>query len=206
MSLFQEIKSIGDDLHARELLRLVIEDKCPGRVAVTASLRAPSLVVLKMIADIDPAMPVIFCQPGVLLKESAAYRERIVKLLGLTNISVSHGSAAPPLPGDADHGERMWVECELGHGRIFEVLHLNEELAGYDCWISAVYHQPRSTQIRHKVDIDGRLILIDPLADWSKDDIRRFMRANRIPYHPRAVRPVPAPVTGVQAPAPTYHF
>ena len=206
MTLVQEIRSVSPDLSTPDLLRFLIKDRFPGKTVVTASLRAPSIVVLKLVADIDPDCPVAFCHPGYLFPESLAYRERIVEQLGLTDVSVSRGGETDVVPGDHDHVERMWAESRDGTGRVFEIVHLNETLAPYDCWISAVYHMPRAPEVRQRVDVYGRLIGVDPLVHWSKDDIRAFMRENKLPFHPRALRPKPAVPKGAQPVPPSYSY
>ncbi len=206
MTIYQDIRSISPDLSAPDLLRHLILDRFPGKTLVTASLKAPSLVVLKMVADIDPATPVVFCRRGFQFPESRAYRERIVDLLGLENISQSTGGEVEVPPGDIDHCERMWSETEDGMARSYEICHLNRSLAPYDCWISAVYHMPRSPHIEQRVDVESRLIRVDPLLRWSRDDVRAFMREHELPFHPRAIRRRPEPPAESQPLPPTYHF
>ncbi len=206
MTIYQDIRSISPDLSAQDLLRHLILERFPGKTLVTASLKAPGLVVLKMVADIDPATPVVFCRRGFQFPESRAYRERIVDLLGLENISQSTGREVEVLPGDIDHCERMWSETEDGMARSYEICHLNRTLAPYDCWISAVYHMPRSPHIEQRVDVESRLIRVDPLLRWSRDDVRAFMREHELPFHPRAIRRRPEPPAESQPLPPTYHF
>ena len=206
MTVYQDIRSISPDLSAEELLRHLILERFPGKTIVTASLKAPGLVVLKMVADIDPATPVVFCRRGFQFPESRAYRERIVDLLGLENISETSGGEAEVLPGDIDHSERMWSETEDGMARSYEICHLNRTLAPYDCWISAVYHMPRSPHIEQRVDVESRLIRVDPLLRWSRDEVRAFMRTHGLPFHPRAIRRRPEPPAESQPLPPTYHF
>lgn len=206
MSLVQEIRSVSPELSTPELLRFLIRERFPGKTVVTASLRAPSVVVLKLVADVDPACPVVFCHPGHLFPESLAYRERIVELLGLSNVTASSGGEVEVVPGDHDHVERMWAEAGDGVGRVFEIVHLNETLAPYDCWISAVYHMPRPPEVKQRVDVYGRLIGIDPLVHWSQDDVRAFMREQGLPFHPRAARPKPAAPVEQQPIPPTYNY
>ncbi len=206
MSVFQEIRSVSKDLSTAELLRALIKEKFPGKTVVTASLRARSVVVLKMIADIDPATPVVFCRPGTLFPESRDFRARIVEQLGLTTISESRGGEAAVRPGDDDHYENMWAEYLTGHGRVHEIVHLNDTLAPFDCWISAVYHFSRQPQAHHRVDVEGRLIRVDPLIRWSQDYVRGFMRKHGLPFHPRAAGRRPAPTQQDGACPPTYHF
>ena len=179
MSVYQDIRSVSPDLSTPDLLRFLIAERFPGKTLVTASLKAPSIVVLKLVADIDPATPVVFCGRGFQFPESDLYRARIVELLGLTNVSQTKGGEVDVLPGDLDHSERMWAESRDGLGRSYEIVHLNQTLAPYDCWISAVYHVPPPPQLTHRVEVEGRLIRVDPLNRWSKDEVRAFMREHK---------------------------
>ncbi len=193
MSVFHDIRSVSPELSTPDLLRFLIKEMFAGKTLVTASLKAPSVVVLKLVADIDPATPVVFCVRGFEFPESGVYRKRIVERLGLENVRQTRRGEIEVLPGEYDHCERMWVESRDWPTRSFEIVHLNQTLAPYSCWISAVYHVPPSPDVSHRVDVERRLIRVDPLIRWTKDDIRAFMREHKLPFHPRAVRPKPAP-------------
>lgn len=188
MTLKDDIRSVSAHLDTPELLRYLIRERFPGKTVVTASLRAPSIVVLKMISTIDPATPVIFCHRPPVFEESIEYRTRIVELLGLSNVTLSEGHETVVRPGDADHCERMWIQYRDMPGRSFELLHLNDCLARYRCWISAVYHIERPSYVQNRVDVDGRIIKVDPLIRWTKDQVREFMRSHDLPYHKMAER------------------
>jgi phosphoadenosine phosphosulfate reductase len=206
MSVYRDIRSVSPDLSTPDLLRLLIEERFAGKTLVTASLKASSVVVLKLVADIDPATPVVFCGRGFQFPESDVYRKRIVELLGLENVSQTKGGEVEVLPGDYDHCERMWAESRDGQGQSYEIVHLNQTLAPYSCWISAVYHMPSPPRLTHRVDVESRLIRIDPLIRWTKDDVRAFMREHELPFHPRAIRRRPAPSLEEQAIPPSYNY
>ena len=194
MSHLSELKAETATMDTAACLRHLITERFPGRCLVTASLRASSQAVLRMVADIDPATPVVFCKPGFLLPESRGYRRRIVKLFGLANIAVSRGGESEVLPGDLDHYERMWSETDDGFSRIFEIVQLNRTLADYDCWISAVYHMGLPAAGEARIEREGRLIRVNPLTGWTRADVSAFMDARDIPFHPRAKRSQPKPV------------
>jgi len=206
MSVYQDIRSVSPDLSTADLLRLLITDKFAGKTVVTASLKAPSVVVLKMVADIDAAMPVVFCVRGFQFPESTEYREQIVDLLGLKNVIQCKGGEVEVLPNDYDHYERMWIESQDGRMRIFEIVHLNQTLAPYSCWISAVYHVERPPHVKQRVDTEGRLIRVDPLIRWSKDEVRAFMHAHDLPFHPHVTRRVPKAPREPQELPPSYNY
>lgn len=206
MTLLQDIRSVSANLDTRELLRYVVNERFAGKTVVTASLRAPSIVVLKMISEIDSATPVIFCHRPPVFEESIEYRAKIVGILGLKNISANEGYETEVRPGDNDHCERMWVHYRDMPGCSCQLLHLNECLAPYSCWINAVYHVSRPSFVRNRVDVDGRLIKIDPLIRWTKDDVREFMRAHNLPYHKMAKRTYDYHGNEDGIAYPTYHF
>ena len=206
MSVYRDIRSVSPDLSTADLLRFLIAEKFVGKTVVTASLKASSVVVLKMVADIDRTTPVVFCARGYEFPETGVYRKRIVELLGLENVSQTKGGEVEVLPGDADHCERMLVESRDWPTRCFEIVHLNQTLAPYSCWISAVYHVPRPPEASQRVDVERRLIRVDPLIRWTKDDVRAFMREHKLPFHPRAIRPTPAPPSEEPSLLPSYNY
>lgn len=187
MTLKDDIRSVSVRLDTPELLRYLIKERFPGKTVVTASLRARSIVVLKIISEIDPATPVVFCH-RLPFEESIEYRRRIVDMLGLANVSCTEGHETLVRPGDVEHCERMWIDYQNMPGSSFQLLHLNDSLAPYSCWINAVYHKTKPDHLRNRVDVEGRLIKVDPLVRWSKDEVREFMRAHGLPYHKLAAR------------------
>lgn len=205
MEDFEELRAACEGLPTEALLRYLITERFPDGTVVTASLRAPSIVVLKLVADIDPATPIVFCRPGELFEESEKYRQEIVAHLGLKSISVTEGAKSGVLPDAADHYERMWAEYKGGLGHVHELVHLNEIMVHYDCWISAVYHLP-APQTALRVDVEGRLIRVNPLIDWTPRDIRAYMREHGLPFHPRARKRVDARAAEDTPCPPTYHF
>lgn len=182
------LKAATDGCTTQDLLRLLIRNRFPGKTVVTASLRSSSVVVLKMVADIDPDTPVVFCRRGTPFPESKAFHDTIVSLLGLTNVTVTPGHEPQTRRGDYDHCEQMWVEHHDRPGRLREIAHLNRTLGPYECWISAVYHVHKPEGARHRVDAEGRLYRIDPLAGWSREEVREFIHTHGLPHHARAYR------------------
>ncbi len=196
MSKLAALWETTSPLSTVELLRHLITERYVGRTVVTASLRARSVVVLKLISRIAPETPIVFCHAAQLYPESISYRERLIATLGLEDCRdvdshVANLDQSQPAPNDHDHVERIHADDLVGGGTVFELVHLNNSLADFDCWISAVYHEKPPAGIKHRVDLDGRLVKVNPLLRWSDADVRRFMLANELPYHPRvaAVRP-----------------
>lgn len=188
MPLLPAVRSVTKDLNTADMLRYLITDRFAGKSVVTASLRTPSVVTLQMISEFAPDVPVVFVRPGSEFPDTKAYQDLIVDRFGLTNIRVTNGREPTVREDDVAHCERMWVEYDNRPGMSFEMAHLNDTIAPYDCWISATYHVRRSEHAKHRVDKEGRVIRVDPLTRWSMAEIYAYMQAHDIPVFERAYR------------------
>lgn len=186
-----ELRHATAAMPAPALLRHLLE-RFPKRCVTTSSLRARSVAVLKMIADIDCAAPVIFCHASYIYPESIEYRATIVRLLGLTNVRDPEANEVGVLPDHQDHYEIIRSELS-GGGTIESLVHLNRSLADFDCWISAAYHRPYSDVATERLIPEGRILRVDALSGWSQEQVHAFMARYDLPHHPRIL-------------APTYHY
>jgi len=205
MKMLREIEEATAGLSATQMLHELLVKWFPGKAAVTVSLRAPSVVVLKIVSDIDPSTPVIFCHPRKVFPESEEYRSQIVSMLGLTNIKVV--TESDPLTGkrEFERCERLWSDADGGRHK--ETIHLNETLSPYKCWVKAAYHDRVVGSTDQRFHCYGDMVIVDVLRGRTRELIDRFMQAHGLPYHPRIShrkKPVEAALT--DAPDIGWHF
>src|SRR5689334_22023930 len=77
-------KRLGDLPVEALLARLAREFH--GRIALVSSFGAEAAVLLHLIAQADPAMPVLFLDTGQLFPETLDHRDRLVRRLGLRDV------------------------------------------------------------------------------------------------------------------------
>ncbi len=185
MVSLQDIRDVTTDLPASEMLRYLLKDRFPNDVVVTASLKSSSIVVLKLVSEIDPTTPVVFCHPTPVFPESEQYRSEIIGLLGLTDIKVV--TESDPLTGRTPFTftERLWNDASGGMGKVQETIHLHDTIGPYSCWIKAAYHDRPDGVSAQRVDIYGRKVIVDPLRRRTIKAIDQFMLSQGLPYHPR---------------------
>ncbi|MGH6936818.1 MAG: phosphoadenylyl-sulfate reductase [Methylocella sp.] len=174
-------KFAGMDTH--ELIRIVIEDVFPGRVALVSSFGADSAVVLHMVAQVDKTTPVLFIDTRVLFAETLAYRDELVTHLGLSNVTTI--GPKPALLAAEDPENFLWASNPGRCCEIRKVLPLAEALEGYDAWISGRKQFQAHTRNGLAVfESEGGRIKINPLAPWPADKIRDYLDAFDLPRHP----------------------
>jgi phosphoadenosine phosphosulfate reductase len=70
---------------------------------------------------------------------------------------------------------------------IRKVQPLLKAVAGYDAWISSIRRDQTSTRAQAGIvhwDSRFELVKVNPLANWTKQDVWNFIRTHDIPYNP----------------------
>lgn len=151
-----------------------------GQVAVTSSFGAESAVLLALVAEVDPALPVIFLDTGELFDETIEYRVALEQRLGLTNLIVVR-----PTDQERAEAEDLWRTdpdrcCELR-----KVRPLSRAVQGFQALIDgrkqAHGFGRESLSTAEQV---GGVVKISPLARWSREQIEAYFTAHDLPRHP----------------------
>ncbi len=179
----------------QEMLDGVIKGDLAGDIAVVSSFGAESSVLLHLIAQVDPNVPVLFLDTGKHFSETLQYRDELVKLLGLTNLQVL-------TPDEDDLAKKdetglRWSYDPDGCCEIRKVKPLAKALDKIDASFTgrkAFQSSTRANLPRFEVDnsdAQGRL-KINPLIDWSADDITAYIETHDLPRHPLVARGFPS--------------
>ncbi|HXW72297.1 MAG TPA: phosphoadenylyl-sulfate reductase [Methylocella sp.] len=165
------------------LLRSVIVDLFPGRVALVSSFGADSAVLLHMAAEIDRSLPVIFIDTGVLFEETLAYKDRLVGQLGLSNVVSIRPE--PSLLAAEDPEDFLWASNPDRCCEIRKVAPLAKALNGFDAWITG--RKQFQGHLRSNLalfDFEADRVKVNPLAYWPAARIANYLNEFALPRHP----------------------
>jgi len=84
------LQTFYGQLEGKELLQAMINDEFPDEIAMVSSFGAGSAVLLAMVAEVNPATPIVFLDTGKHFKETLEYVDTIKNKLGLTNLVTLH--------------------------------------------------------------------------------------------------------------------
>lgn len=170
-------------LPTMELLRAVIRDAFPGRVALVSSFGTESAVTLALAAEIDPDIPVLFLDTGKHFPETLAYRETLARRLGLTDLRSIEPDRTEILAEDPC-GD-LWRSDPDRCCEVRKVRPLVQALAPFDAWITGRkrYHGAARAALP-PVEFAAGKIIISPLADWRPAQISAAFERLVLPRHP----------------------
>ncbi|MEO1967394.1 MAG: phosphoadenylyl-sulfate reductase [Sphingomonadaceae bacterium] len=171
----------------QEMLASLFADNLFGDMAVVSSFGAESAVLLHLLAEVDPAVPVMFLDTGKHFPETLAYRDELVERLGLTNLQILHPDLAELQTKD-ETGLR-WSYDPDGCCEIRKVKPLAKALLPFDASFTgrkAFQSSTRANLPRFELDTSdaaGRL-KINPLIDWDASRIEGYFIQHDLPRHP----------------------
>ena len=178
----------------QDMLEAVIRDGLAGDLAVVSSFGAESAVLLHLVASVDARVPVLFLDTGKHFPETLAYRDTLVKRLGLNLVVLTPD--AEELAKKDETGLR-WSYDPDGCCEIRKVKPLEKALAAYDASFTgrkAFQAKTRANLPRFEVDTSdaqGRL-KINPLIDWDAGQIEAYFIAHDLPRHPLIAQGYPS--------------
>ena len=169
------------------VLRHAITHAFKGKIAVVSSFGAESSVLLALVAEIDRATPVIFIETGQHFPETLEYRKRLTERLGLTDVRDVGPSQADLTYSDPQ--SELWYYDSDACCRLRKVLPLAGALKPFDAWVTGrKRHQAQSrAELPYFELVDGK-VKVNPLADWSAEQIEAEIARRDLPQHPLLLR------------------
>jgi phosphoadenosine phosphosulfate reductase len=183
--------ALHHDSDALTVLDHALNTTALGSVALVSSFGAESVVLLHLAAQVNPALPVIFMDTEMLFAESLAYHRDVAKALRLTDVRVITPDRNAVLREDVDgllHQADPDACCDLRKTRPLE-----QALQGFGGWITGrKQFQNGQRAALPLFEADGARIKINPLAQWSSDDLRAYMTDHNLPRHPLVAQGYPS--------------
>jgi phosphoadenosine phosphosulfate reductase len=153
------------------------------RLALVSSFGTESAALLKVMADVDAKIPVIFLDTGWLFEETLVYRDSLIATLGLRDVR-----SIKPLEEDLsreDPGRELWFSDPDACCRIRKVEPLARALKPFSAWING--RKRFQGGLRAEIPVvedDGVRLKFNPFANVSREDIEAIYKAANLPPHP----------------------
>jgi phosphoadenosine phosphosulfate reductase len=178
------LNGMFDEMDALSVLRYAVSDVLPGDLAIVSSFGADSSVLLHLVAQVDPSMPVYFLETGKHFAETLDYVETLKRHLGLMNVHAIH-----PNPDDVkrfDPTGDLWETDpdSCCHIRKTEPLEPITEM--YGGWVTGrkrFQTKERGVLPHFELTSDNR-IKVNPLAYFSDVDVNQYKIDHGLPEHP----------------------
>ena len=152
-------------------------------LALVSSFGTESAALLKVMADVDPAIPVIFLDTGWLFEETLAYRDTLIATTRLARRSFDQAAGRCAAREDPDR--ELWFSDPDACCRIRKVEPLARALAPFDAWINGRKRFQGGARAEIPVvEDDGARLKFNPFANITREDIEAIYAEAKLPPHP----------------------
>lgn len=174
------------DRSATERMAWAVEN-LPQVQVLSSSFGIQSAVMLHLVTQHIPDIPVIFIDTGYLFPETYQFVDHLTERLNL-NLKV-YSSTESAAWQEQRHG-KLWEQGLSGLEEYNNINKVAPMMSALDenhalTWFSGLRRVQSSSRARFDVAqiVDNRCKFY-PLIDWSNKDVHQYLKGNNLPYHP----------------------
>lgn len=182
----QKVKNLAEEFEEKtpqEILEWA-ETRFSQTLAMSSSFQTQSMPLLHMATRLIPNLPIFFIDTGYHFWETLMFREQIAREWNLNIVDL--------------YRNHRWDEYARQRTRslpiedadlccyIHKVQPMQSALQNYQAWISGIRRDQTAVRASAKIlelQSDG-LLKINPLLNWTKADVKKYMEENNLPAHP----------------------
>lgn len=170
------------------ILRWALDTYYP-RIAFASSFGAEDMVLIDMLATLQPDVTIFTLDTGRLHQETYEVMDAVRQKYGITiDIYFPDTKAVEELT--TKHGLNfMYQSVDLRRGccHVRKIEPLNRALTGLDAWITGIRREQiftRATISKIEVDVNhGCIVKLNPLADWTETQVWNYIDTHQVPYN-----------------------
>jgi len=175
-----------ESLTAAEVIARVL-DETPGSACITCSFQVEDMVVLHLLRQRLPDIPVVFLETGYHFPETYQYRDRIAKSWGLNVINAEATQSV------AEQEQQFGILHRIDPSRccqLRKVEPLMRALEPFDIWFTGLRREQSPTRKNlqlienHFLTSEKGLLKASPLAAWNWKQVWDYMIEHGIEYLP----------------------
>lgn len=175
-----------ETVSAEERIRWAVESFGEGLV-LTTSFGVQSAVMLHLVTQIVPQIPVVFLDTGYLFPETYRFADTLTERLKL-NLKV-YNPLMTAARQEALYG-KQWengLEGLKGYNFINKIEPMDRAVRelGATAWLAGLRRSQASTRERLSVvQRQNKITKVHPIVDWDNRQVHRYLTEHNLPYHP----------------------
>jgi phosphoadenosine phosphosulfate reductase len=167
-----------------EISKLVIQyalEKYP-RTFAACSFGKDSRVIVDLAIQVKSDVPFIGIDTGFEFSETLSYADQLVRETGIQFRWVRPSEEARRRI-DEEYGDDFikndqYKCCEM------KIPAIEAVMGEYQAWITGLRRDETEYRKNTKLIETGRTVKVNPIAFWTKDDVWRYIKQNKLSYHP----------------------
>jgi phosphoadenosine phosphosulfate reductase len=187
-----KLQLVSEDWTPEEVLRWAF-DSVGHAVAISSAFGAEGMAVIDMASRVRPDFRVFTLDTEFLFPETYSLMDQIEERYGIKIERVY--SLLSPEEQARVHGPSLWTRNPDQCCNLRKIEPLRRKLLELSAWIASIRRdQTASRASARKIEWDAKfgLLKINPIVDWTSEDVWQYIRKHDVPYNPLHDRNYPS--------------
>jgi phosphoadenosine phosphosulfate reductase len=177
----------AEQMPAEDVVRLA-HARFGRHLALSSSFGAEDMVLIDMLMRVAPGARIVTLDTGRLPQETYNVMDATREKYG-ARIEVFFPQAEAVQAMVDEHGLNLFyhsVDFRKMCCGVRKMEPLKRALAGLDAWMTGLRRDQSVTRTAvHKIEWDegNQLVKVNPLADWTHEDVWKYIREHNVPYN-----------------------
>ena len=182
------ISEAVENLAPEQVLERVLGARADARVCLTSSFQAEDMVVLHLLRERIPDVPVLFLETGYHFAQTYEYRDKMAKEWSLQLVNVLPKQTVP------EHESAFGILYQSDSTRCCQLRKVDPLLGAlepFDVWFTGLRREQSPTRKNlkkvelHRLPTGKALWKVSLLADWNWEQVWDYVNANGISHLPQ---------------------
>ncbi|NWG35274.1 MAG: phosphoadenylyl-sulfate reductase [Chloroflexi bacterium] len=181
-----EIEKLSEEFETKtpqEILKWAIDTFWP-QIAMSSSFQTQSVPLLHMVSQINRNLLIFFIDTGYHFWETSIFRERLASEWHLNVLDLYRDSRWDAFA--RQNIRSLPFEDPNLCCYIHKVQPMQKAMKDMLAWISGIRRDQTASRAQAKIlelQEDG-LLKVNPMLNWTKEDVKRYMEKHNLPSHP----------------------
>ena len=192
----QQVQNDKINIYKNNPIQLVkwIKNNLPNeRVVMGTGFGPPGIVLLDILFNITKDISVFYIDTGFLFEQTYDLKNKLEERYGMEFLRFNSDLA--PEDQDRQYGKKLWEKDADACCNLRKVIPLKQALENFDVWITGI--RRKQTHVRSHaglVEFESRfeVIKINPLINWTHDEVWGYIKKHNLPYNPLHDRGYPS--------------
>ncbi|MDA2934322.1 phosphoadenylyl-sulfate reductase, partial [Acidobacteria bacterium AH-259-D05] len=176
---------IGEDTPAESLIEWTLERFANQRMVITTGFGMEGCALIEMYAAHGKPLDVIYLDTGFFFPETYRLIDEIKARYPQLNF-INCGTMLTPEEQALHYGDQLWKRDPDLCCQLRKVDPMREALSDVDVWVTALRRSQGPSRADLKViewNWKYQVLKINPLARWSRQEVRNFVQSRGVPYN-----------------------
>jgi phosphoadenosine phosphosulfate reductase len=188
-NLVHKLNTRFEQAGPEEIVRWALDESGLERIAIASAFQVEGTCLMHMATRLRPDVPILFLETGFHFAETLAFKTRLTEQLGLHLVDLT-GDHTVQSQAEA-FGPRLYERDPKMCCQLNKVIPFDRALRNYDAWMTSMRRDSawtrKNTPIvsQTRFEDDGkRLVKINPVANWTRQDAWAYIKEHDLPHHP----------------------